>query len=96
MYVFVLCGPRFFTHNMQDNIVGFVDFRPKPSPLLIMEYLPLGNLEDQHRASPIAFEETLTIWFRDFRAWITCIPTALPIEISSPPTSWSHVEIPCT
>ena len=53
---------------MQENIVSFVDFRPKPTPLLIMEYLPLGNLEDQHKASRIAYEEASTILVQALRA----------------------------
>jgi serine/threonine protein kinase len=35
-----------------------------------MEYLPLGNLADEHRDSPIAFEETLTILVRALQALV--------------------------
>ncbi|KAK5312200.1 Protein kinase protein rad53 [Exophiala xenobiotica] len=40
-----------------DNIVGFIDFKRDPEPLLVMEYLPLGNLPHQDSISPIAVEE---------------------------------------
>ena len=57
-----------FANTVQQHIVQFVDFREKPAPLLIMEYLPLGNLADEHRASPIAFEETLAILVQALQA----------------------------
>ena len=57
-----------FANNVQQHIVQFVDFREKPAPLLIMEYMPLGNLADEHRASPIAFEETSAILVQALQA----------------------------
>ncbi|KAK5004953.1 hypothetical protein LTR28_008280 [Elasticomyces elasticus] len=46
-----------------ECIVQFVDFRADPAPLLVMEYLPLGNLEDQHRDAPIAVEEAVALFY---------------------------------
>lgn len=40
----------------------------KPSPQLILEYFPLGNLEDQHRQRPISDDEVLTILHQSLSA----------------------------
>ena len=47
--------------RFKDHIVQFIDFSEESTPLLVMEYLSLGNLQDQHRDSPLSFEETLEI-----------------------------------
>ncbi|KAJ9624529.1 Protein kinase protein rad53 [Taxawa tesnikishii (nom. ined.)] len=47
-----------------QRIVRFVDFRPEPNPLLVMEYLPLGNLRDQHENVPIAVEEAVALLYQ--------------------------------
>ncbi|KAK3064933.1 hypothetical protein LTS18_002095 [Coniosporium uncinatum] len=49
--------------SLQERIVQFVDFRAKPTPLLVMEYLPLGNLQDQHNNAPFAFEEAVELLY---------------------------------
>ncbi|KAK4985842.1 hypothetical protein LTR50_005696 [Elasticomyces elasticus] len=51
-----------------QRIVQFVDFRAEPAPLLVMEYLPLGSLEDQHRDAPIAEEEAVALFYQGFQA----------------------------
>lgn len=48
-------------NTVQEHIVRFVHFQEQPSSLLVMEYVPLGNLADQHRVSPIESEEAMTI-----------------------------------
>ncbi|PGH36438.1 serine/threonine protein kinase [[Emmonsia] crescens] len=40
------------------HIVQFVDFTHEPTTQLIMEYLPLGSLHDQHKKDPITLTET--------------------------------------
>ena len=45
-----------------------MDFREDPLPLLVMPYLPFGNLEDLHSESPIAVEETIEICFQTLKA----------------------------
>ncbi|KIW24853.1 uncharacterized protein PV07_10541 [Cladophialophora immunda] len=40
-----------------DHVVRFFDFKRDPGPLLVMEYVPLGNLQQQNTDSPIAVEE---------------------------------------
>ncbi|KAG5295526.1 calcium/calmodulin-dependent protein kinase [Histoplasma capsulatum G186AR] len=39
------------------HVVQYVDFTEVPTTQLIMEYLPLGNLDDQHKKSPITESE---------------------------------------
>jgi len=43
------------------HIVKVVDFVETPTPSLVMEYFPLGNLGDQHIEWPITIEETLDL-----------------------------------
>ncbi|KAL9041404.1 MAG: hypothetical protein Q9180_001302 [Flavoplaca navasiana] len=43
------------------HIVQFVNLSEEDEPRLIMDYLSLGNLEDQHRIHPIAVEETVAV-----------------------------------
>ena len=50
--------------GVAGNIVQFVDFRPEPAPLLVMEYLPLGSLYDQDRDAPIAVEEAVILFYK--------------------------------
>ncbi|PQE15344.1 kinase-like domain protein [Rutstroemia sp. NJR-2017a WRK4] len=63
-----------FLHNMkepewrreasimnQGHIIQFVALIERPSPRLILEYLLLGNLEDQHTQQPFSDQESLTI-----------------------------------
>ena len=45
-----------------------MNFRKTATPLIVMEYLPLGNLADVHCASPIAFEETPTVLSQGLQA----------------------------
>ena len=45
-----------------------VNFREEPSPLLVMPYFSLGNLEDLHRDSPITVEEIVVILFQCLEA----------------------------
>ncbi|KAK5259829.1 MAPK-activated protein kinase Srk1 [Exophiala xenobiotica] len=44
-----------------DHVVRFLDFKRDPKPLLVMEYLPLGNLQHQNTSSQIAVEEWSTL-----------------------------------
>ncbi|KAK4994909.1 Serine/threonine kinase [Elasticomyces elasticus] len=53
---------------VDQRIVQFVDFRAEPAPLLVMEYLPLGSLEDQHRDAPITMEEAVELFYQGFQA----------------------------
>lgn len=46
---------------LKKHIVQFVALIERPSPQLILEYLPLGNLQDQHTQQPITDQESLTI-----------------------------------
>jgi serine/threonine protein kinase len=46
---------------LQEHIVQFVALIERPSPQLIIEYLPLGNLQDQDAQQPITDQESLTI-----------------------------------
>ncbi|KAK5141074.1 hypothetical protein LTR04_002730, partial [Oleoguttula sp. CCFEE 6159] len=46
---------------INKRIVQFVDFRDEPSPLLVMEYLTFGNLQEQHRDTPIAIGEAVAL-----------------------------------
>ncbi|KAK4980804.1 hypothetical protein LTR28_000787 [Elasticomyces elasticus] len=52
----------------RERIVQFVDFRAEPAPLLVMEYLPLGNLQDQHQDAPIAVEEAVVLFYEGLQA----------------------------
>ena len=45
-----------------------MDFREGPLPFLVMQYLPLGILEDLHSDSPIAVEETIDLLFQALTA----------------------------
>lgn len=47
---------------LQEHIVGFVDFQKERNPLLVMEYLPLGNLEMQHQSSHIVDTDMMLIF----------------------------------
>lgn len=51
--------------NYKHHIVDFVDFSKEQKPLLVMEYLPLGNLASQDR---ITEEETLQILCQGLQA----------------------------
>ncbi|TVY64158.1 Maternal embryonic leucine zipper kinase [Lachnellula suecica] len=44
-----------------EHIVQFVALIETPSPQLILEYLPFGNLQDQHTQEPITDQESLAI-----------------------------------
>ncbi|KAJ9624469.1 hypothetical protein H2203_005204 [Taxawa tesnikishii (nom. ined.)] len=48
-------------HKVVDASTGYV---PKPNPLLVMEYLPLGNLQDQHENVPIAVEDAVALLYQ--------------------------------
>lgn len=50
-------------NSLQERIIQFVDFSAEPKPLLVMEYLPLGSLYDQHRDAPIVVEEAVTLFY---------------------------------
>lgn len=52
----------------KEHTLQVVDFREMPSPLLVMPYFPLGNLEHVHSESPIAVEETVEILFQALKA----------------------------
>ncbi|KAK3079882.1 hypothetical protein LTS18_003688, partial [Coniosporium uncinatum] len=54
--------------SLQERIVQFVDFIAEPAPLLVMEYLPLGNLQDQHQDAPIAVEEAVVLFYEGLQA----------------------------
>ena len=43
------------------SAVRFVNYRAKPRPLMVMEYLPLGNLHDAHYACKLELDETWTV-----------------------------------
>lgn len=43
-------------------------FREDPLPFFVMPYFPLGNLEDLHRESPIAVEETVGLFAQALNA----------------------------
>ncbi|KAL8906162.1 MAG: hypothetical protein Q9207_002195 [Kuettlingeria erythrocarpa] len=43
------------------HIVQYVNLSEEDVPRLIMEFLSLGNLEDQHRIHPITIEETVAV-----------------------------------
>lgn len=45
----------------QEHIVRLCFAMEKPSPQLVMEYVPLGNLEDQHRRRKISEDEAIAI-----------------------------------
>ncbi|KIW24859.1 hypothetical protein, variant [Cladophialophora immunda] len=49
-------------NSRKDHIVHFVDFRTVPKPLLVMEYLRLGNLEAQHKVSPISDSDMIVVF----------------------------------
>ena len=49
------------TFFAKEHIVKFVRFSEEQKPLLVMEYLPLGNLDHQHCQHLITEEETLQI-----------------------------------
>ncbi|KIW36302.1 hypothetical protein, variant 3 [Exophiala oligosperma] len=51
-----------------DHIVGFIDFKTHPKPLMVTEYLPLGNLSRQNSISPIAVEEWVTLLHQCLKA----------------------------
>src|SRR5665213_1025347 len=51
----------------KEHIVPFIDFSAETKSLLEMEYLPLGNLGDQHADSPITVEETTTLLYQCLR-----------------------------
>lgn len=53
--------PWWTINSLKEHIVKFIDFRPEPKPLLVMENLPLGSLEEQHAESPIAVEEMVVL-----------------------------------
>jgi serine/threonine protein kinase len=40
--------------------VEVVDYKEKPAPLLVMPFLPLGNLEDQHEVKGITEAEAVS------------------------------------
>ncbi|KAG9230392.1 kinase-like domain-containing protein [Amylocarpus encephaloides] len=44
-----------------EHIVRLVTLIETPSPRLILEYLPCGNLEDQHKYHRFSYQESLTI-----------------------------------
>ena len=46
---------------LKEHIVRYVDYSDEQGPQMIMEYFPLGNLEDQHKEDPIALEESTTV-----------------------------------
>jgi serine/threonine protein kinase len=54
------CGPDDLT-LYYDHIVRFVAVIETPSPRLILEYLPLGNLTDQHGRQSITRDESVII-----------------------------------
>ena len=61
--------PVYWAHSSpKEYIVQFIDFSTEIKPLLVMEYLPLGNLEDQHLNSPIAVEETIILMCQSLSA----------------------------
>ncbi|KAK5454926.1 Protein kinase protein rad53 [Exophiala xenobiotica] len=49
-------------HLYHDHIVHFVDSRTAPKPLLVMEYLQCGNLEEQHNVSAISDSEMMRVF----------------------------------
>ncbi|KAK5332353.1 Protein kinase protein rad53, partial [Exophiala xenobiotica] len=49
-------------HLHHENIVHFVDSRTAPKPLLVMEYLQCGNLEEQHNVSAISDSEMMRVF----------------------------------
>jgi serine/threonine protein kinase len=49
-------------NSLKEHIVEFVDFRMEPKPLLVMEYLPLGDLEAQHKDYGIAEADMMIIF----------------------------------
>ncbi len=56
-------------HSIQDHMVQFVDFDDKPCPRLIMEYLPLGDLDARHqRKNPMTVKEIVTVFYQNLQA----------------------------
>ncbi|KAJ9644805.1 Protein kinase protein rad53 [Knufia peltigerae] len=53
-----------------DNIVKFIDFKSHPKPLMVMEYLPLGNLSRQNSISPIAVKEWAALLHQYLKALV--------------------------
>ncbi|OAG36035.1 hypothetical protein AYO21_09753 [Fonsecaea monophora] len=46
---------------VHDHIVQLIDYATNPEPLLVMEYLPLGNLEAGHKVSPLSDTDTVSV-----------------------------------
>ena len=46
---------------VKKHIIRLVDYSDEQGPQMIMEYLPLGNLRDQHKEDPIAMEESTRV-----------------------------------
>ena len=42
----------------------FVDFKAAPEPLLVMEYLPRGDLQAQHKLSSITDDEMMVVFYQ--------------------------------
>ena len=53
---------------MKDHVVEFKELTDEVQPLLVMEYMPLGNLQQQHRSSPILIEESVVVLDQGLRA----------------------------
>lgn len=60
----------FLLTPLKEHIVRFVGLIEIPSPQLILEYLLLGNLQDQHTQQPITDQESLTILCQSLDALI--------------------------
>ena len=39
--------------NYQDHIIRFINFIEEDQPMLMTEYLPMGNLAEQHKIALI-------------------------------------------
>ncbi len=66
--IFIYTVAQQYLTSQKEHIVQFVDFTEEPVPMLVMEYLPLGSMIDQHQESPITVEETITILHQGLRA----------------------------
>ncbi|KAL8858813.1 MAG: hypothetical protein Q9178_004730 [Gyalolechia marmorata] len=51
-----------------EHIVQFVHFVDIPTPLLVLEYLPLGDLHAQHSSSQILVEEIIVLFHQMLQA----------------------------
>ncbi|KIW39692.1 uncharacterized protein PV06_08282 [Exophiala oligosperma] len=56
--------------EIMQKLRHFIDFKLHPKPLMVMEYLPLGNLSRQNSISPIAVEEWAALLHQCLKALV--------------------------